>query len=81
MEETIIRLIDFGNCSADAITIKDADDNYNIYVNARLAASQQQDALQHELEHIRRGHFWDERPVRELEKEIEKGMAAQWTAR
>ncbi len=75
MEAIIVRLMDLGY-AAEAVTIKDANDDYNVYVNSRLGMDQQKDALGHELEHIALGHFWDERPVMELEKEAEKGTAA-----
>ena len=76
MEEIIVRVIDFGNCAADGLTIKDSDDNYNVYLNSRLSHEKQLQAFEHEMRHIRMGHFWSDRPVKELEIEAEKGTAA-----
>ena len=82
MEQTIIRLIDFESYNFEGVTIKDSNDDYNVYINSRLSADKQKAALEHELEHIRRGHFWDEiRTVKELEKDLEMGTADQRPAR
>lgn len=67
----IVRLIDMP-VTFKAFTIKDADDNYNIYVNARLDADARANAYRHEIEHIRLGHFYDDRPVAVKEAEAEK---------
>ena len=67
----IVRLIDMP-VAFKAFTIKDADDNYNIYVNARLDADTRANAYRHEIEHIRLGHFYQERPVADMEKEAEQ---------
>lgn len=53
-----------------ADTRKDANDDFNIYLNSLLSADMQAEAYWHEIEHIRRGHFYQtERPVAELEAE------------
>lgn len=67
----IVRLIDMP-VTFKAFTIKDADDNFNIYVNARLDADTRANAYRHEIEHIRLGHFYDDRPVAIKEAEAEK---------
>lgn len=67
----IVRLIDMP-VTFKAFTIKDADDNYNIYVNAKLNADTRANAYRHEIEHIRLGHFYQERPVADMEKEAEQ---------
>ena len=67
----IVRLIDMP-VTFKAFTIKDADDNFNIYVNARLDADTRANAYRHEIEHIRLGHFYDDRHVAIKEAEAEK---------
>lgn len=68
MDAIIIRLVDLPD-TIHAVTRKDSEGDYNIYINARLSADLRVRAYWHEIEHIRRGHFYDERPV--SEKEVE----------
>ena len=49
------------------MTIKDENDDYNIYLNARLSGDAQVVAFRHELEHIKRGDFYSEKGVGEIE--------------
>lgn len=45
-----------------AITVLSGLDEYTVYINAALSAEAQQEAFQHELEHIRNkdyDHFYD----------------------
>jgi len=47
------------------------DGTYDIYYNSRLCGEECRRAVQHELEHLRRGHLYDFHPVwiNELEAE------------
>ncbi|MDD3429312.1 MAG: hypothetical protein PHG02_04835 [Oscillospiraceae bacterium] len=45
------------------VTVKDCDDDYNVYINQRLSPDTQRKAAQHEIRHIRMDHFYDEEPV------------------
>ena len=72
MDAVIIRLIDMPE-GVPAVTRKDAEGDYNIYINARLSADARAEAFRHEIDHIRKGHFYDEtRPVKEIEQEVEE---------
>lgn len=62
MDKITMRLVDLPE-TMHAVTRKDAEGDYNIYINAKLSADLRTAAYWHEIEHIRRGHFYDERPV------------------
>lgn len=66
MDAVIIRLIDMP-VTVRGITVKDSNDDYNIFLNARLSAEMRVIALRHEVDHIRSGHFYDYRSVAEKE--------------
>lgn len=51
------------------VTVLDEDGNYNVYINARLSFEERQKAFAHELRHIKKDHFFDDRPIDEIEKE------------
>ncbi len=59
-------------CSVRGVTVKDADDNYNIYVNTNLNPHQQNSAIAHELKHIKANHFYNEDSALQNEDEILK---------
>lgn len=46
-----------------AVTIPNDDGTFDIYVNKNLPEELQDRALTHELEHIRRDHFYNDDPV------------------
>ena len=46
-----------------AVTLPNNDGTFDIYINARLPEELQERALAHELEHIRRDHFYNDDPV------------------
>lgn len=71
MDAVIIRLIDLP-LTVRGFTVKDENDDYNIYINARLSADIRGDAFRHEIDHIRAGHFYDARSV--AEKELENTL-------
>lgn len=68
MGEVFVRMIAFP-LSVRAVTIPNDDSTFDIYVNSMLPDELQEKALEHELEHIRRNHFYDENPVWVNEKE------------
>lgn len=71
MDSIIIRIIDMP-LSLRGATVKDENGDYNMYLNARLSDEERVKAYRHEIEHIRLGHFYDERPVAIKEAEAEK---------
>lgn len=46
-----------------AVTLPNDDGTFDIYINANLPQELQECALQHELNHIRKDHFYNEDPV------------------
>ena len=55
--------------SVPAVTIPNDDGTFNVYINADLPELIQNRALEHELEHIRLDHFYNEDPVAQNEAE------------
>jgi hypothetical protein len=45
------------------------DGSYIIGINSALSDAEKEKTLRHELEHIRRDHFHDPRPIWEIERE------------
>ena len=68
MDAIIVRLIDMPE-TIHGVTRKDAEGDYNVYINAKLSADGRAEAFRHEIEHIRLGHFYEDRPVADLERE------------
>lgn len=69
MDLVIIRKIDLPY-GVGGMTVKDSNDDYNVYLNSRLSGEQQVIAFEHELEHIKNGDFYTEEDVREKESRI-----------
>lgn len=57
MDAVIIRQLDLPY-GVKGVTVKDENDDYNIYINSRYSKDEQVIAFRHELEHIRRGDFY-----------------------
>ena len=57
-----VRLVDLPVSIGGAVTPNN-DGTYSIYINSRLAADQQQKALEHEIDHIRYEDFYNELPI------------------
>lgn len=70
-EEIFVRYLDFPNRSVKAATFPNDDGSFDIYVNTLYPESIQHQALEHELEHIRRGHFYSEAPIEQKEAEAD----------
>jgi len=68
LDSVIIRLLDLPE-TVRGFTVKDENDDYNVYINARLSADGRAEAFRHEIDHIRLGHFYDQKPVADKEKE------------
>ena len=66
----IVRIIDLP-IGVKGMTVKDSEDDFNIYLNARYSGDIQADAFRHEIEHIKKGHFYVESPVWLKEREID----------
>lgn len=57
-----------------AVTLPNEDATYDIYINQDIPDEWQQQALVHELEHIRLSHFYDDRPVGVNERAAEAAV-------
>lgn len=40
------------------VTVKDENDDYNVYINKNLCPEKQKAAIQHELNHIKKDHLF-----------------------
>ena len=55
--------------SVRAVTLPSSDGTFDVYINSDLPEELQRKALRHELEHIRRDHFYDPHSVWRNEQE------------
>lgn len=62
MDAVIIRVIDLPY-GVPGVTVKDENDDYNVYLNARYSADRRIVAFEHELRHIMNGDFYSHDPV------------------
>ena len=80
MDCVIIRVVDLPE-TVHGMTIIDTEGDYNVYINARISEDERVKAYRHEIDHIRLGHFYDERPVAVKEAEAEKEANACYSSR
>lgn len=73
MDAVILRIIDLPG-RTKGFTAKDENDDYNVYINARLSLEERAKAARHELEHIRRNHFYGSASVAYKEQEVKNVM-------
>lgn len=72
MDNCIVRYIDLP-VSIPAVTEIDTEGDYNIYINAMLSDDEKKNALLHELQHVKRGHFYKDVPISFCETEANNG--------
>ncbi len=63
-----VRMVPFPD-HVRAVTIPNADNTFDVYINESLPKELQEKALEHELKHIKLDHFYNEDPVCENENE------------
>ena len=68
MDNIIVRLTSLPP-GANAVTMLDAEGDYNVYIDSRLSALDQRLAYDHELRHISLRHFYAGKSVRRCERE------------
>lgn len=68
MGDVIVRVIDLPD-AISGVTVLDENGDYNVYLSARTSKDGYDEALQHELRHIRKEHFYIEKPVQKCEDE------------
>lgn len=71
MNNIFVRLIKLPTTIKGSV-VKDENDDYNIYINSLISHTEQKKTLEHEMNHIRSNHFYDERSVAEKEAEAQK---------
>jgi len=74
-----VRIIDLPP-TVRGVTLPNEDGSFSIYINAIFDDAVRREALEHELEHMARGHFYKpEEPVAKQEMEA-KGLVSPETA-
>lgn len=67
MNDIFVRMINLPS-TVKGITVIDRNDDYNIYINAKLAPDQQKKVLEHEKRHIENGDFSSFEDIDTIEK-------------
>lgn len=67
VDEYFIRYIDMPS-RTKGLTVEDADGFYSIYINAKISAYEQKEAIKHELTHIERNDFVRSKTLHQAEK-------------
>ena len=75
MNDIIVRFVDVP-VDLKGLIKEDANGDYNIYLNARLAYDQQLETYFHEEAHARLGHLHCDRDIDEIEEEAQKEATA-----
>ena len=58
--------------SVEGVTLPNDDGSFDIYLNSHLSKTRQNEILNHELNHIRRDHFYNDiKPLRQIEQEAD----------
>lgn len=63
----IVRYVDLPYCIRGFVRL-DPDGDYNVYLNSRYCYEILKDVLKHELEHIRRGDFYNNLEIYDVEE-------------
>ena len=70
MTDTYVRLIPLPP-KVEGVTLPNDDGSFDIYINSRLSPARQQETLEHELRHIRHGHFYLDMPIDRMERQAD----------
>ena len=57
-----VRLVSLPS-SVEGVVLPNDDNTFDIYINSNLPLKKQGAVLAHEIRHIKKDHFYDERPV------------------
>ncbi len=68
-QDYFIRIVNFPNWASPICVTPNDDGTYSVYANARYTMEQIKKHLPHELIHMEKNHFQDDRCVSELENE------------
>ena len=61
------RIVPFPTTKVGGLVMPNSDGTFSIYINSRVDEQRQRKALEHELEHIANGDFWNGKDIREME--------------
>jgi len=64
-----VRIVPFPNNGADGCAISNGDGTFTIFINANVCNDRQAKALDHELRHLIKEHFYRDEPITKLEGE------------
>ena len=70
MTDTYVRLVSLP-VKVEGVTLPNDDGSFDIYINSRLSPLRQQETLEHELRHIRHGHFYLDMPIDRMERQAD----------
>lgn len=67
-----VRMIDLPR-TVNGVTLPNDDGSFDVFINSALPEEEQKEALEHEIEHIRQDHFYNDiKSVAQIEAEAEK---------
>ena len=55
----------------EGVTVPNDDGSFSIYINSLLPEDRQQNVLRHELEHIKKEHFYIDMPIERMERQAD----------
>ena len=70
MTDAYVRLVPLP-LTVEGVTVPNDDGSFDVYINARLSPTRQQETLEHELRHIRHEHFYLDMPVARMERQAD----------
>jgi hypothetical protein len=62
MQDVFIRFVPLP-IEVEGITIPNEDLTFDVYINSNLCRRKQEETMEHELNHIKKDHFWSINPV------------------
>ncbi len=57
--------------TVEGVVLPNDDGSFDIYINSRLSPAKREETLQHELNHIKREHFYLDLPVTVAERQAD----------
>lgn len=67
-----VRAIDFPNMASAGVAASNGDGTFTIFINTLFCKQKQLEALEHELNHLIKNHFFREDDIRLIEDEAKK---------
>lgn len=69
-----VRLVPFPPGAIDGCVTPNDDGTFSVYLDSNVSHEQQLKALDHELNHIKLDHFYEEKPPEQMEREADTGI-------